>query len=101
MLPRPQSYAGALYSGILSGFTVGSSDGPIRPVSATWPDASGRFQIVLPARLAGQEVSLWQAKLDLFSQAPARPGGAVDLTSWPAMLPADAPRDLVSIRLPR
>jgi len=100
-LPRPKSYPGAVFTGIVVGFTRGTGGSLIRPLSVTWPDASGRFQITLPASLAGQKVSLWEAKLDLFSRAAAKPGGAVDLASWPKTLPGAAPRDLVSIRLKR
>ena len=98
-LPRPQSYAGALYDGIVAGVTAGGK--PVRPVSATWPDRSGRFQITLPKPLAGKTVAIWEGKLNLFSHAEAKPGGTIGLTDWPATLPREAPRDLVSVHLAR
>jgi len=98
-LPRPEAYAGAVYTGILAGVTANGA--VVKPLSLTWPDRSGRFEMVLPRRLAGRLVSLWEGKLTLFAREPAHPGGDVDLRDWPATLPADAPRDLDSIRLPR
>src|SRR5205823_6574974 len=45
-LPLPASYPGAVYEGIVVG---AAADGkPVRPLSATWPDAGGRFRLVLP-----------------------------------------------------
>jgi hypothetical protein len=96
-LPRPQSYPGALYDGIVAGVTAGGN--LVRPVSATWPDGSGRFQITLPRRLAGKTVAIWEGKLNLFSRAEAKPGGTIDLADWPATLPREVPRDLVRVQL--
>jgi hypothetical protein len=97
VLPLPRSYPGAIYEGIVVG--VAQGDVPVRAVSVTWPDAVGRFRLVLPRSLAGRKVSLWEAKLDLFSRAAAKPGGAIDLRDWPRALPADAPRDLARVTL--
>ena len=96
-LPLPRSFPGALYSGIVVGVTNGVA--PVHPVSATWLDSSGRFTITLPKRLAGQPVSIWEAKLNLFSAVEAKPGGAIDLQDWPVTLPPDAPRDLATVTL--
>jgi hypothetical protein len=96
-IPRPVSYPGAVYTGVLPGVTDGEQ--VVRPVSATWLDHSGGFKMVLPARLAGKTVSLWEAKLNLFAQAEATPGGPIDLASWPTALPSDAPRQLLQIKL--
>ena len=96
-LPRPHSYPGALYAGTVVGVTSGTS--AIRPVSATWPDRTGRFTITLPKNLAGKSVSIWEGRLNLFSVAEAKPGGEVDLQDWPATLPREVPRNLASIRL--
>jgi hypothetical protein len=98
-IPRAHSYPGAVYTGILAGAALGNV--PIRPVSISWPDRGGRFTIVLPKAFAGRRVSLFEAQLALFSRFAARPGGAVALQSWPKELPADAPRDVASIQLPR
>ena len=96
-IPRPASYPGAIYTGIVPGVTDGNQ--VVRPVSATWLDSKGAFEMVLPARLAGKTVALWEAKLNLFSRQEAKPGGPIDLAGWPTALPSDAPRQLVQITL--
>ena len=97
-LPLPRSYSGAIYEGV----AVGVADGArvLRPVSVTWPDARGRFTIVLPRSVAGRLTSFWEAKVTLFSRTPARPGGPIDLRDWPRVLAPDVPRELarVSVR---
>jgi hypothetical protein len=97
-IPRPESYPGAVYTGILAGLAHGGA--PVRPLSITWPDRSGRFEIVLPRRLAGTTLSLFEAKVSVFSPVPARPGGPVALAAWPRSLPLAAPRGLASVHLP-
>jgi hypothetical protein len=96
-LPVPRSYPGAIYEGVVVGASVGGA--VVRPVRVTWPDASGRFTLVLPRRFAGRTVSLWEDKLQLFSRVVPRAGGSVDLRDWPAQLPPDAPRDVARARL--
>lgn len=96
-LPLSHSYPGAVYEGIVVGAAVGGK--PIRPVRVTWPDAAGHFTMTLPSSLAGKPVTLWEAVLDLFSVTPATPGGAIELGSWPTVLPVDAPQNLVRVRL--
>jgi hypothetical protein len=56
-VPQPKVAPGAIYEGLLVG--VVGRGGPIRPISARWPDRSGRFQLVLPASLRGKTVVLW------------------------------------------
>jgi hypothetical protein len=97
-LPLAQSRPGAIYLGTVVGAT--ESGHVVRPVAATWTDAKGDFSMTLPRALAGKTVSLWEGTLDLFSVKPARPGGPVDLRDWPSTLPANVPRDLLSVRLP-
>jgi hypothetical protein len=96
-LPRPQSYPGAIFAGVV----VGVSDGAtvIRPLKATWLDSSGTFTMTLPQSLAGKTVGLWEGKLNLFSREYAKPGGPIDVASLPTTLPPDVPRDLVAVRL--
>ena len=96
-LPVPRSYPGAIYEGIVVGAAVGAK--PVRPLIATWPDARGRFQLTLPRALAGRAVTLWEAKLNLFSRAAAAPGGPIDLRDWPAALQPDMPQELARIGL--
>ena len=71
-IAAPQATAGAIYDGLLVGLS--GPRGPIRPVSARWPDASGRFELVLPRSQRGKTVFLWQNRRQFFSQSPARPG---------------------------
>ena len=96
-LPLPRSYPGAIYEGIVVGVAVGGRSA--RPLSGTWPDAKGRFRLTLPRTLAGDRVSLWEAKVQLFSKTRATPGGPIDLRDWPAAFRADTPRDLARIEL--
>jgi hypothetical protein len=96
-IPHPQSYPGAVYTGVIAAVARGSK--PVRPLSITWPDGSGRFRIVLPKDLAGQTVSLFEADVALFSPFKAVPGGPVALGEWPKSLPADAPRNVASVHL--
>ena len=98
-LPRPASYPGAVYTGVVVG--VAQGDQVVRPVAATWLDPAGRFRLTLPQQLAGQTVSIWEGKLNLFSRKPAVPGGQVDLVSWPRTLAPDVPRDVVRVQLTR
>jgi hypothetical protein len=97
-LPLPKSYPGAIYAGIV----VGAADANgtmIRPLESTWTDARGDFSMTLPRSLAGGSVSLWEARLDLFSVRPSVPGGVVDLRDWPSVLAPGAARDLQLVRL--
>jgi hypothetical protein len=94
-LPRPTSYPGAVYQGIVVG--VADGDRVLRPVRTTWPDRRGRFTIVLPPSAGGRGLSIWEANLTLFSRAPALPGGAIDLRDWPRTLAPGVPRNLASL----
>jgi alcohol dehydrogenase (cytochrome c) len=96
-VPTATSEPGAIYRGVVVGVSVAGR--PLRPVSARWPDARGRFSLVLRAAARGKRVSFWQAALDE-QFAAAAPGGAVDMRGWPA-LPATAPRDLAFVDVPR
>jgi hypothetical protein len=96
-LPRPVSYPGAVFTGVVVG--VAEGDTAVRPVQTTWLDPSGRFTITLPQSLAGKTLGLWEGKLNLFSKTYAKPGGPIDLTDWPTTLPPDVPRDLAVVRL--
>ena len=91
--------AGAVYQGLLVG-VVGKGR-PITPVSATWPDANGRFQIVLPSSARGLTVKFWETDRQFFSTATAKPGEAVDPAVYPKSLPADAPRGILTVTLPK
>lgn len=94
----PRAVAGAVFEGLLVGVTVDGE--PVKPVSARWPDPDGRFEMVLPANLAGQTVRFWQSRLRAFSRTEASPGGEVDVDYWPDSIPDDAPRELDTLELP-
>ncbi len=97
---NPQATAGAIYQGLLVG-VVGGKGRVIRPVSATWPGADGRFTLVLPSTAAGQTVQFWEADRQFFSTSPAKPTGSlVDLTVYPKSLSASAPQGLAVLSLP-
>jgi hypothetical protein len=91
-LPTASSYPGAIYRGLLVG--VSGPSGTIRPRSARWPDARGRFSLVLPASVRGQTLRFWESDFQTFSRLQARPGGAVDLATWPRALSPRMSRDV-------
>jgi PQQ-dependent dehydrogenase (methanol/ethanol family) len=97
---NPQAIPGAIYQGLLVG-VVGGKGKVIRPVSATWPDASGHFRLVLPASAGGLTVKFWEADRQFFSTAEAKPGGPIDPSVYPKSLPADAPQGIATLQLPR
>jgi hypothetical protein len=99
VISTPQSYTGAVYEGLLIG--VSSRGKVVQPVSARWPDRRGRFSLVLPASVRGHTISFWENQRQFFSRVAARPGGAVDLSSWPNGLLARVPQGLFSLRIPR
>jgi alcohol dehydrogenase (cytochrome c) len=90
---------GAIYQGLLIG-VVGKGRA-IKPLSARWPSASGRFQLVLPRSAAGQTVRFWEAARQFYSTSNPSPAGPVDLAIYPSSLPANAPQSLISLKLPR
>jgi PQQ-dependent dehydrogenase (methanol/ethanol family) len=98
-IAAPQATAGAIYDGLLVGLS--GARGPIRPVSARWPDARGNFELVLPRSQHGKTVFLWQNRRQFFSRSAARPGGSVDLRLWPTGLADSVPRSLAKLVLPR
>jgi alcohol dehydrogenase (cytochrome c) len=98
-VPTAKSYAGAIYQGLLVGASV---DGHVvEPLSATWPDASGRFSIVLPASVRGKTVRLWESSLQSFSAFPAVAGGRVDLHTWPQALSPRVATGVANVRVAR
>jgi PQQ-dependent dehydrogenase (methanol/ethanol family) len=101
VMPAPDatSSPGAIYRGLLVG--VSGPAGPIRPVSARWPDLRGRFTLVLPASARGKTLRFWESDFQAFSRAVARPGGPVDLTGWPTGLSPRVARDVAFLRAPR
>jgi alcohol dehydrogenase (cytochrome c) len=97
-LPAASSYPGALYQGLLVGASAGGR--VVQPLSAQWPDRSGRFQIVLPASVRGKRIRLWESNFATFASKGATPGGPVELRGWPKALSPRAPAGLAQITLP-
>lgn len=98
-LPRSTPEPGAIYRGTLVGVSAGA--GVVRPLSATWPDAAGRFELVLPGSVRGSTLRFWQADFQSFQTTTVVPGGAVDLDTWPRALSPRVARDLAVLRIPR
>jgi alcohol dehydrogenase (cytochrome c) len=97
-LPTSTSFEGAVYQGLLVGASVGGR--VVKPLAAQWPDAKGRFRLVLPASARGKTVRFWQSSFQAFATFPARPGGAVDLRTWPAGLSPRVSTGTANLRLP-
>ena len=95
-LPAEQSFPGAVYEGILVG--VSGPHGVVKPVSATWPDAAGRFRLVLPGSARGMPLRVWEDASTFFQVHAARPGGAVETAVWPSIPPGDQPQGLAVVR---
>lgn len=93
------SYVGGVYDALLIG--VASGGRTVQPVLATWPDAKGRFRLVLPASARGKTVSFWMDRGPVFSRAVAGPGRVVTPSLFPAAPGAQAPQGLLRLRLPR
>jgi len=94
----PQAIPGAIYEGIVVG-AVGNGH-VIKPVSATWPTAAGRFQLVLPSSARGVTVKLYEEQRQFFSTSVAAPGGKVDLSVYPNAPATDAPQGVATLKLP-
>jgi alcohol dehydrogenase (cytochrome c) len=84
-LPTSSADAGAYYRGILIG--VRDPHGVVKPISARWPDAHGRFSLVLPKLKRGTPLVFWENDSVVFSTQATRPGGPVAANAWPAALP--------------
>jgi hypothetical protein len=98
-LPVTSSYPGAVYEGVLVG--AAAADGTmIEPVSATWPDESGAFELVLPASAVEAGASLWAGLIEAFQTDEVTPGSEVDLEGWPAEIPPDVPSNLLEVEAP-
>jgi PQQ-dependent dehydrogenase (methanol/ethanol family) len=97
---NPTAVPGALYRGLLVG-VVGGKGRVIKPVSATWPDGTGRFQLVLPSSARGLVAKFWEAPRQFFATSPPKPGGQVDASVYPSSLPQDAPQALGTVQLPK
>jgi hypothetical protein len=90
--PTVKAVNGAVYEGVLVGAEVNGK--PVVPASATWPDASGRFTIVLPSSARGQRISFYEDQGNFFLAKPPAPGQKVTPQSWPTALAKDMPQGL-------
>jgi PQQ-dependent dehydrogenase (methanol/ethanol family) len=97
-ISTPVSFARAFYSGLVVGVTVGGTK-VVRPLSESWPDQKGKFSMVLAPRMRGRTMSFFEEQRTLLS-LPARPGGSIDLVSWPKYLTARFPRGLNALAVP-
>jgi hypothetical protein len=76
--------AGVYYRGLLVG--VRSPHGVVKPLSGHWPDASGRFSLLLPKLKRGTPLVFWENDAVVFSTTPATPGALVPANGWPSAL---------------
>jgi alcohol dehydrogenase (cytochrome c) len=97
-VPTSAPQAGAIYRGTLIGVSAGK--GVVHPVSATWPDTKGRFELVLPSSVRGKVLRFWQSDFQTYQTTVATPGGEVDLKAWPTALSPRVPRDTAFLRAP-
>jgi hypothetical protein len=88
-LPTSSPDSGAYYRGMLIG--VRDPHGVVKPISAHWPDASGRFSLVLPKLKHGTPLVFWENDSVVFTQSAAHPGGPVSTSAWPTKLPNRVP----------
>jgi hypothetical protein len=98
-LLNPQPAPGAVYQGMLVG-VVGGKGRVIKPLSAKWPDTSGRFELVLPSSAHGLVARFWERERQYISTKVAKPGGNVDLSVYPTSLAEDTPQALLTVKLP-
>ncbi len=87
-IPVPTSTpdTGAFYRGLLVGV-------------AGWPDANGRFTLVLPRQTRGTSLRFWESDFVTFSRVPARPGGPTEPSSTPRALTNRIPVGLAVVRV--
>jgi hypothetical protein len=97
-LPKATSYAGAVYEGLMLGVT--DRNGLVKPTSVRWPDAEGRFEIRIPARPKGTKLLLFEDVDQFFSARKARPGGPVDLVSYPHQVLQRMPQAIANVVVP-
>jgi alcohol dehydrogenase (cytochrome c) len=95
----PTAYVGAVYSGLVVGVTVGGK--VVKPLAERWPTASGSFSIALPGSVRGRTLTFWENQRQTFSRFAARPGGAMDLASWPVRLGDAVPTGLATVKVTR
>ncbi len=98
-VPTSTPEPGAIYRGLLVG--VSAPGGVVRPLSARWPDARGRFELVLPASVRGSTLRIWESDFQAYQRTPTSPGSVVDLAAWPHALSPRVARDIAFVRVGR
>ena len=91
----PTAQVGAVYSGLVVGVTTGGK--VVKPLAERWPDPNGSFSMRLPASVRGKTLHFWENLRQSFSRFPARPGGAIDLATWPSQLGDAVPAGLATL----
>ena len=97
-VPSTTPVPGAIYTGTIVGVSAGN--GVVKPISATWPDARGRFKLVLPASVQGKALRFWESDFQAYQRHAVVPGGPVDLAAWPGKLSPRVARDLGFVQAP-
>ena len=98
-LPVSTPEIGAFYRGLLVG--ASGPGGVIKPLAARWPAKDGRFSLLLPGSVRGKTLRFWESDFAPFSRSPARPGGAIDLRTWPTKLSPRVARDVAFLAVGR
>jgi alcohol dehydrogenase (cytochrome c) len=97
-ISSPAPVRAAIYSGLAVGVTMGGR--VVVPLSESWPDAKGKFSMLLPSYVRGRSLSLFENQSQTLSRFAARPGGPVDLKSWPKQLASTVPSGLGALTVP-
>jgi len=90
--PTPVPTPGAIYEATLVGTEIGGRT--VRPLAARWPDANGRFELVLPSSAPLRRLTFFEAQGYYLAPLGTRPGGAVPLRVWPTPLGSGVPQGL-------
>ena len=96
-LPKSTPENGAVYRGLIVG-ALGPG-GVVKPLSVTWPDARGRFSLVLPHLARGTTLRFFESNLQTFSTVPARPGGPASPAAMPQRLTQRTPSGIGIVRV--
>jgi hypothetical protein len=73
----------------------------VKPLAERSPDATGVFSFTLPPSVRGRTLDVWENVRQSFSSTPQRPGGPVDLSSWPSRLGDAVPTGVATLKIPR
>jgi hypothetical protein len=96
-LPTATADSGAFYRGLFIG--VLGPRGVVKPIAARWPDAQGRFSLVLPRLARGTTLRFWESDFLTFSRDAARPGSAADPSATPSCLTNRIPSGIATVRV--